>query len=91
MAADRDTGNPPLTEHALPSSAGPATAPIQHALPGLQETPTLWPCDICKGTGRETDPETRIILRCRVCAGTGSLDYDPAGCAANPFAGLEAA
>lgn len=80
-----------LTEPTSRSSSQLQTAPVQHALPGLQDTPTLWPCDICHGTGRETDPETRIILRCRVCDGTGALDYDPDGCVANPFAGLEAA
>lgn len=83
------SGNP--TEPHLRTSANPPAAPIQHALPGLQETPALWPCDICKATGRETNHETRVILRCRVCNGTGSLDYDPAGCDTNPFHGLEAA
>ncbi len=50
-----------------------------------------WPCDACNSTGRETDPETNTSRRCRICEGTGHLDYDPALVQDNPFAGLDAA
>ena len=48
----------------------------------------VYRCDVCV-SGVETDRETGVQMRCRVCGGEGTLSYDPAECAANPFAGLE--
>lgn len=50
----------------------------------------LWPCDICAGSRVETDPETGRERPCRICHGTGMLDYPPPP-ADSPFAGLDAA
>lgn len=55
----------------------------------LQLPANVWPCDCCD-RGVERDPETRILLTCRVCGGTGWLSFDPAECQTNPFAGLGA-
>jgi DnaJ-class molecular chaperone len=49
----------------------------------------LWPCDICKGSRVETDPETLRERPCRVCQGTGILDYEPPS-GGDPFEGMEA-
>lgn len=44
-----------------------------------------WRCDVCVN-GVETDPETLLERRCRVCGGQGVLPYDPAGA---PFETME--
>ena len=38
---------------------------------------TLHPCPTCGGTGRRIDRETGRQVSCRVCEGTGNVDYDP--------------
>ena len=49
-----------------------------------------WGCDICAGTGLEIDPETLGYRNCRVCSGTGALDYDPSVVReGGPFAGMD--
>lgn len=46
-------------------------------------------CDVCVN-GTETDPATGLPRPCRVCGGTGFLDYaPPAG--DDPFEGMAAA
>lgn len=49
----------------------------------------LYVCDMCVN-GTETDPETGLPRRCRVCRGTGFLDYPPPE-GDDPFEGMAAA
>lgn len=37
----------------------------------------LHECPRCQGTGTVVDRETGMQQACRVCFGTGSVDYDP--------------
>lgn len=55
----------------------------------LALTDPVWPCDICQH-GLEVDPETGLQRRCRVCQGTGWLDYEPPGKGGGPFDGMDA-
>jgi DnaJ-class molecular chaperone len=49
----------------------------------------LYTCDICGGSGRETDPETLQERPCRVCGGSGTLDYQPPRVGRDAFDGMQ--
>jgi hypothetical protein len=43
----------------------------------LDHLESLHQCPSCEGKGRRYDRETQADLPCRVCLGTGQVDYDP--------------
>jgi DnaJ-class molecular chaperone len=47
------------------------TVPVQTSLDQLH------PCIYCSATGKVRDRETDEERTCRVCDGTGSVNYDP--------------
>jgi DnaJ-class molecular chaperone len=71
-----------VAEDERPPQGQPVSEPKQQTLD------QLWTCDVCQGTGYETDRETAILMRCRTCGGSGLLDYQPST-TENPFDGIE--
>lgn len=43
----------------------------------LALTDPTWPCPVCGASGVETDPETGVERRCRMCLGARYLAFDP--------------
>lgn len=58
---------------------------------GQLDLSSLHICDVCNGTGRTWSRRLKAYVRCSVCGGSGTLNYNPAPVIAtgDPFAGME--